>query len=905
MGASAVSKVASQTRTQIPTTVSTAPGILQRKCACGNQTLAGGECAACSNKRTKLQRRAVDNQGQAAEVPPIVHEVLRSSGQPLDPATRAFMEPRFGHDFGQVRVHTDTRAAESARAVNAQAYTVGQHVVFGQGQYVPQGAGGKQLLAHEMAHVVQQRTLRSPAERELRIGPSDDVYEREAHERASSIGQAAPPGESGIRPLGQTSAHAIDTIQRFPLGLLIGLGVALAVGLGALISHFAGRRGSSSSDKIQLVSGRYVGNVEGSLNNLKEDVLTVMDRLHLLLAMPNGDYAAEYATINKLVNGTPVPRNRIPKTVAAISRLSDAVLNSLVAQTILDLTLTANVGRGQPNKRDDILALQDALHGDWSLSNADYASERTSVNGLATPVVPDSRIPKTIDGIAKMKTAFVSGAIRRDLFAGTQAVTETQHANIEHVLNPTTVLVPPPPPPVGGPPPPPPAVLDPPPMTGTGLGGAFETKMLTMLNNNVGGWGTAFRALRAEPGQPAFPVPSANRIADAAQGEAERYFSPYIRVASRGIADKYHPGVYSLTAKLGDQSTRPLTDADRRGWMEYWMTLRAPNCRVAPCGQSILDADNYLGSRDKGELRRVRDLYMSTAAHVTDIDDAIHGWGAEAGTGTVFIQPFQRIPDENTKRTNRWELFTTLIHEFMHILMHPNFAAAADRIGGTARKILVEGFAEVMRTELWSGAGRLRSRLPSPEMAPLREQVEGKKYDYKDSVVKDSSYYDQLSDAAKIDSEVGHENARAAFFLGHVELLGLGAGTRTEGGPLAGVAMFEPTDRADAQVLIAAAGDTYASLLTRSGALPGGLLDDTTGAPLAAGAAIAPGSRVRIPGIRWVRALVNDTLGTVAKQHHVTVAALAAANGFVPAAPATTPLIVGKRILIPIHHNLP
>jgi hypothetical protein len=89
-------------------------------------------------------------------VPLIVHEVLRSPGQPLDPAIRAFFESRFGHDFSQVRVHTDGQAAESVRAVNALAYTVGRNVVFGAGQYAPGTAIGRRLLAHELAHVIQQ-----------------------------------------------------------------------------------------------------------------------------------------------------------------------------------------------------------------------------------------------------------------------------------------------------------------------------------------------------------------------------------------------------------------------------------------------------------------------------------------------------------------------------------------------------------------------------------------------------------------------------------------------------------------------------------------------------------------------------------------------------------------------------
>ena len=92
--------------------------LLQRKCACGGKLGPTGECEECRKKR--LQRRTRDSElgtRNDLSVPPIVHEVLRSPGQSLDASTRAFMEPRFGHDFGHVRVHTDARASESALAV--------------------------------------------------------------------------------------------------------------------------------------------------------------------------------------------------------------------------------------------------------------------------------------------------------------------------------------------------------------------------------------------------------------------------------------------------------------------------------------------------------------------------------------------------------------------------------------------------------------------------------------------------------------------------------------------------------------------------------------------------------------------------------------------------------------------
>jgi hypothetical protein len=88
--------------------------------------------------------------------PPAVHEALASPGRPLDSATRAFMEPRLGRDFAHVRVHTDEAAARGARSVRARAFARGSDVVFGAGEYAPHSPVGRHLLAHELAHVVQQ-----------------------------------------------------------------------------------------------------------------------------------------------------------------------------------------------------------------------------------------------------------------------------------------------------------------------------------------------------------------------------------------------------------------------------------------------------------------------------------------------------------------------------------------------------------------------------------------------------------------------------------------------------------------------------------------------------------------------------------------------------------------------------
>lgn len=133
-----------------------------------------------------MQRRAT-NQAEPAIVPPIVHEVLRSSGQPLDVTTRAFMEPRFGLDFSHVRVHTDAKAAKSAKVVNALAYTVGQRVVFDAGRYAPQTNEGQRLLAHELTHVLQQSSEHIAPQTKLTTSSPSDVSEREAERIADDV----------------------------------------------------------------------------------------------------------------------------------------------------------------------------------------------------------------------------------------------------------------------------------------------------------------------------------------------------------------------------------------------------------------------------------------------------------------------------------------------------------------------------------------------------------------------------------------------------------------------------------------------------------------------------------------------------------------------------------------------
>ena len=176
---------------------------LQRKCGCGGSSESTGECEECKAKReATLQRRAANQAASPSatnSVPPIVHDVLSSPGQALDAGTRAFVEPRFGHDFSRVRVHADEKAAESAQAVNALAYTVRQDIVFGTGQYKPETSEGRYLLAHELTHTIQQSMADQSSSLQLSPSQSEDQLEQQAESIARAVAtpslssqQAAP-----------------------------------------------------------------------------------------------------------------------------------------------------------------------------------------------------------------------------------------------------------------------------------------------------------------------------------------------------------------------------------------------------------------------------------------------------------------------------------------------------------------------------------------------------------------------------------------------------------------------------------------------------------------------------------------------------------------------------------------
>jgi HEAT repeat protein len=134
--------------------------------------IAGRLTASCGNPAVggvlpRMQRVSRQPEGHVDAAPPSVQSVLASPGKPLEPAARQDMEQRFGRDFSRVRVHSGPAAEQSAQDMNALAYTVGHHVVFAAGQFAPETQQGRRLIAHELAHVVQQHASQAFVQRQL------------------------------------------------------------------------------------------------------------------------------------------------------------------------------------------------------------------------------------------------------------------------------------------------------------------------------------------------------------------------------------------------------------------------------------------------------------------------------------------------------------------------------------------------------------------------------------------------------------------------------------------------------------------------------------------------------------------------------------------------------------------
>jgi hypothetical protein len=361
---------------------------LQRACACG------GGCSKCQTEQTsqehaRLQTKHVGSSDSSTiTAPPIVHQVLASPGQPLDTATRAFMEPRFGHDFSRVRVHSGAAAEQSALDVNANAYTVGHNIVFGAGRFAPETHEGRRLLSHELTHVVQQTGHHSMIQRQQQ--PSVKLLTT-AVAAAAVADVTTHYDEDSIRTLEDFSARTPDGVfdaddaeALAKLQQVLHLtpnGKANEAFLDALLK-IVGPRAAARSAMIHLVIDHANLDVSGALAVVYDPGTTRASDIH---ALPGGvstiqignagfaSYRVMVAEIRKQIAARPAasPVTPVPATV-----LRDATIQQLA------ITLNKNLLNDQRSIKLLQGALGSRVTGQWDVDLVRHVAAKQQALGL-------------------------------------------------------------------------------------------------------------------------------------------------------------------------------------------------------------------------------------------------------------------------------------------------------------------------------------------------------------------------------------------------------------------------------------------------------------------------------------------------------------------------------------------
>ncbi|MXV49680.1 DUF4157 domain-containing protein [Pedobacter sp. HMF7647] len=460
-------------------------------------------------------------------------------------------------------------------------------------------------------------------------------------------------------------------------------------------------------------------------------------------------------------------------------------------------------------------------------------------------------------------------AVSQDLYTGSHIPTAAEQASIETIFNPGattsvsstgTITVTPP-------------TVAPVCSNAT----AFTTRIRGVLEPIIRTNVTAFRARRAAPAT--FPISQANTMADLAQAEVESYFRPFLARASRsGAAGSYSLGGGTRASSLlRDQSTttRWQTEGGRLGWLKYWYDHLTGNLNdTLHCDDAQITAALTPMARD--------------TTLIPLIDDYVQSWPAEA-TGGINIQPYL---DASNLVCSRWDTFTTIIHEFIHLLAHPNFETARNALPNNAMETLKEGLDDVLRKELWEGTGNLKNRLISTSGTANRTVIEGGTFPLNTAQVCSHGYYDNLPDAERIVSTVGRQNIKLAYFLGQTEYLGLGTGsTLSPGGSLATSSFYTTSDAANMDQVNVIAGETREQLLLRTNGTEIRRLNNVVLAP---GEALP--ATVKIPGVRHVYIHNDDSLISIAVQNGVTPYEIMRANNL-----TSSTITTGTRLIIPRH----
>lgn len=705
-----------------------------------------------------------------------VDDALRGGGRPLDPATRRAMEARFGYDFGHVRLHDDAAANAAASDVSASAFTVGSDIVVAGGALDTRTPPGRRLLAHELAHVVQQAGVRGPvlhrrsaletigiwlgliegtfSDRELTAyltaitsaGRIDGAYD--ADNKARAIVRKWKRGEAGWDLRADQKALLIAEMIDGP---------TLDDDEQAILDLL---ELSDAGDLRAMFGSGYF-----TLDDLESDInWAEHDRLEAFLNTRFDGGRGAVAAGRIVVVGPPVPRN------APVFGFDAATLDAEISSDRNTEELIAYIDHLRPIDRPTALHhISQVRRPAMERVLQQYANEvhqaTTDADRLAARAMFDEQ-QRYMLKIERVLHHYYLGqvpATAQDLRTGTAAVAPGQATVLQRAARPQQSGASP-----------------------FTENAAYESRLRALVPQVVDAYYshmvTARPAGRYTPDE-------LDQIAAASKAEVDRIFARFYPAAPNGrdphplVADR--PGQReTLHDAYAEQSaTIAAMDANQqRGLAEDKLRyLLSADERISALNRELFasPALNPDGTPANDEARiqnSVVDDFVQDPTNVAHLLELTRVWPgfARPSTGDIFVQVDHPTADRDAQR-HRWEMFVMLIHEYLHIIRHPNYTTYARSFGARSPgySTLAEGVDSLLTETVWEGV------LPRLGDMTLRERVEGVQFAHSLPPVGRNltefaveHRYESYTQALRIVDLVGFPNLLAAYLLGLVDRIG-------------------------------------------------------------------------------------------------------------------------------------
>jgi len=721
-----------------------------------------------------------------------VDGAVRGGGRPLDAATRRSMEARFGYDFSSVRIHDDAAASSAAADVSATAFTMGEDIVLG-GGYDPTTPRGRHLIAHELAHVVQQRGA-GPSEgehlhrrsifesigillgleegnwtdQELRAyldtltssGHIDGSYD--ADNKARAIVRKWKQGAPGWDLLGPQKALLIDEMIDGPTlgddeGCILDLLELSDAGDLRTIFADAQKRTLSLEDNIQgdnriRLNGFEASRFQGGRTELLAGRVTVL--------------------------GDPVPAGAPSYAFAAAT--FDARLDS----DRTPVELIAIVDRFSPDDRKK--ALDHLMQEVWPKARDDVGKAMIEISSAPTDDAKKVIAERTRPAAERVRKServlqhfFLAQvpASSADLEKTTKAVDPTRREELRKVLQPKQYAAqleaekkaeeeakkpkadkdkdktPKPAPTVE-----PPKFHDP---------DKYRAEVETALPDVVKGYYTTNVTNAGKRGG----RDEIEGMAKVAKDETDEVYDQFYDKAKHPKLEfdrKGKPGKLHFWYEQAEVYRKTFGDLElAKMWLRYYFqsddTLRLINDKYAAVPE--FDAANNGRNPEAKLIVKIVEKATADKETVRQLVETYRNWGGMAGDGNIYVDLFHNA-DVDTDRAKCWEMFQTLIHEYLHTLVHKDYEGYAKTFGGSSNEwnTLIEGVDCVLDEVVWA---RVAPRVKEPGLRTVVEGATNAKLPPID--VDPPGRYASYTEAFRLVGLVGIQNLYAAYFLGKVD----------------------------------------------------------------------------------------------------------------------------------------